>query len=193
MHRRTRDTTMTITPETFERVALEDPDGRWELHCGRLRNKPGMTTRHNHTGRALGYLLLRQLPWDAYEVCVDTAYVRVSPTRTYIPDVLVVPRALLERMERDQPTRLEVYGDPLPLVVEVWSPSTGKEGRDEKVPGYQARGDAEIWLIHPGERTLRAWVRGSDGAYTERAYRGGIVRPAALPGVTIDLDELFRL
>jgi hypothetical protein len=28
--------------------------------------------------------------------------------------------------------------------------------------------------------------------YTEHAYRGGAIRPVALPNVRIDLDELFR-
>lgn len=184
---------MAITQQTFERVALEDPDGKWELHCGTLRSKPGMTTRHNHTGRILGFWLQQQLPLDRYEGSSDTAYVRLSPTQSYIPDVAVIPMELLRRKDRDEPNRLEVYGDPLPLIVEVWSPSTGKEDLTQKLPGCQARGDAEIWLIHPRERTLRAWVRGPDGTYTEHVHHGGLVRPSALPGVTIDLDELSRL
>jgi Uma2 family endonuclease len=184
---------MAITEETFERVALEDPDGKWELHCGRLRSKPGMTMRHTEVGVVLAFRLQQQLSFADYLVSGDRSYVRFSPTRTYIPDVVVIPRALVERMKREQPDRLEVHIEPMPLVVEVWSPSTGKEDLTEKLPGYQARGDAEIWLLHPGERTLRAWVRQPDGTYTEHVYHGGLVRPAALPGVTIDLDELFRL
>jgi Uma2 family endonuclease len=184
---------MPISEATFERVALEDPDGKWELHCGRLRSKPGMTTRHNLTGVVLAFRLQQQLPLDQYVVSGDRAYVRFSPTRTYIPDVVVIPRAVIDRKEREEPDRLEVHNEPMPLVVEVWSPSTGKEDLTEKLPGYQERGDAEIWLLHPGERTLRAWVRQADGSYVEHGYRGGVVRPSTLPGVSIDLDELFRL
>lgn len=184
---------MPVSEETFERVALEDPDGKWELHCGRLRNKPGMTARHNHIGRKLGFRLQQQLPLDMYEVSVDSAYVRVSPERSYIPDVAVVPTVLIRWLDSEHPTRLEVYQEPLPLIVEVWSPSTGKEDLNEKLPGYQERGDAEIWLIHPRERTLHAYVRQPNGNYVEHLHRGGIVQPAALPNVSIDLDELFRL
>ena len=184
---------MPISETTFERVALEDPDGKWELHCGRLRSKLGMTAKHNSIGDRLAFRLQLQLAVDAYRVTGDRAYVRVSETRTYIPDVAVIPMSLVERMEREQPSHLEVYPDALPLVVEIWSPSTGDEDLTEKVPGYQQRGDAEIWLLHHQQRTLRAFVREPDGSYTEHVHHGGIVRPRALPDVAIDLDELFDL
>jgi Uma2 family endonuclease len=184
---------MPITEETFERVALEDPDGKWELHCGRLRSKPAMTAKHNQIGRILGFRLQQQLALDAYEVSIDNTWVRISATRTYIPDVAVLPTALVERMKQEQPTHLEVHRDPLPLIVEVWSPSTGKEDLTEKLPGYQGRGDAEIWLIRHQERALIASVREPDGSYSEHVYHGGVIHPRALPNVAIDLDELFRL
>lgn len=47
-------------------------------------------------------------------------------TGYYIPDVYVIPIELL-RPQRKQ-HRLDVYEAPLPLVVEVWSPSTGDYG-----------------------------------------------------------------
>jgi len=184
---------MPVSEETFERVALEDPDGKWELHCGRLRSKPGMTAKHNSIGDRLAFRLQQQLAVEAYRVTGDRAYVRMSATRTYIPDVAVIPLSLVQRMEREQPTGLEVYPEPLPLVVEVWSPSTGDNDLTDKLLGYQQRGDAEIWLLRHQERTLRAFVREPDGTYTEHIHHGGIVRPHALPTVAIDLDELFNL
>lgn len=184
---------MAVSEETYERVALEDPDGKWELHCGRLRNKPGMTARHNDIGQILGFRLQLQLPLDQYRVRTDNGRVRISPTRTYVPDVMVVPGSFVRRFKDEHPTRLEVYAEPLPLVVEVWSPSTEEEDLTEKLPGYQERGDAEIWLIHPRERRLTASVRQPDGSYVGRVYQGGVIRPAALPDVSIDLDEIFAL
>ena len=79
----------------------------------------------------------------------------------------------------------------MPLVVEVWSPSTGQSDIEEKLREYQQRGDLEIWRIHPYERTLTAWRRQPDGSYTETLYRGGIIEPAAIPNVRIDIDRLF--
>jgi Uma2 family endonuclease len=77
------------------------------------------------------------------------------------------------------------------LVVEVWSPSTGGYDIDAKLPTYRARGDREIWRIHPYERTLTTWRRQPDGSYAETVHRGGTIEPIAVPGVTIDLDALF--
>lgn len=181
---------MPISAETFERVALEDPDGKWELYCGQLRRKPGMTTRHNHSARRLGYLLQNQLDWGDYEVSVDEALVRRPGGDTFTPDVIVIPAELVRRLDRERPTGLEVYDEPLPLIVEVWSPSTGEHDRTTKLHDYQARGDAEIWLLHPNDRTLTSWRRQPDGSYTEQVYRGGVVHATAIPAA-INLDELF--
>jgi Uma2 family endonuclease len=97
----------------------------------------------------------------------------------------------LEQTLRERPGSLDAYSEPLPLVVEIWSPSTGDYDINQKLPGYQQRGDLEIWRIHPYERTLTVWRRQPTGAYAETVYRGGVVPVASLPGVTIDLDALF--
>ena len=89
--------------------------------------------------------------------------------------------------------KLEIFDEPLPLVVEVWSPSTGGYDLDAKLPEYQRRGDAEIWRLHPYERTLTVSRRLPDGGYAETVHTGGVVRPIALPGVAVDLDALFAI
>jgi Uma2 family endonuclease len=63
----------------------------------------------------------------------------------------------------------------------------------EKLPDCQARGDPEVWCIHPHDRILTAWRRQSEGTYTETVYRQGIIRVASLPTVAFDLDALFEL
>ena len=80
----------------------------------------------------------------------------------------------------------------MPLVVEVWSPSTGDYDVMTKLQQYQFRGDAEIWLVHPYDRTLTAWRRRPDGSYSETLYREGSIEPVALPGVCIELASLFE-
>jgi Uma2 family endonuclease len=86
---------------------------------------------------------------------------------------------------------LESYDTPLPLVVEIWSRSTGDYDIETKLREYQRRGDLEIWRIHPYERTLTAWRRQPDGSYAESFHTEGIVHPIALPNVTIELDRFF--
>ena len=61
------------------------------------------------------------------------------------------------------------------------------------VPDYLARGDLEIWYVHPYERTLTAWRRQSQGIYTETVYRGGIVHPESLPGRRFRSAEALAL
>ena len=41
-----RDTNR-ISEEAYERLALAEPDRKWELRDGVLREKPGMTAAHN--------------------------------------------------------------------------------------------------------------------------------------------------
>lgn len=125
----------------------------------------------------------------SYIVRITAGHVRRSSENFYIPDVYVVPAELFRAQRGTR--RLEVYEAPLPLVVEVWSPSTGLYDVDSKLPEYQRRGDLEIWRLHPYERTLTAWRRQPDGTYTETSFAGGAVRPVALPNVVIDLDALF--
>lgn len=181
---------MTITAAEYERIALRDPDTKWELVCGRLRRKPEMTTEHGYAGRTIATLLGQQLDLHDYTVGTDSCRLRISTGTYYVPDVCVIPMAYVRRLH-ERPGTFEVYEDPIPLVVEVWSPSTGDYDIDDKLREYQLRGDAEIWRLHPYERTLRAWRRQPDGSYIETLISTGTVEPVALPGVSIALDMLF--
>lgn len=182
---------MPVSEQTFLQLALEDPN-QWELYCGQLRRKPGMTFAHNDLADLLGDLLKQQLDRSQFRVRVMMGHVRRSAENYFIPDVFVIPIELTRPL-RGRRDVLEAYGDPLPLVVEVWSPSTGEFDVDTKIPEYQRRGDLEIWRIHPYDRTLIAWRRQPDGSYTETHYNGGVIEPVALPNVSIDLDTLFEL
>jgi Uma2 family endonuclease len=183
---------MRVTPEEFERIALADPDRPWELHRGRLVGKPVMSFRHNDFMYLIGLFIGRQLDLRRYRVRVNAGHVRHPATTYYIPDVAVIPLdQATSFIDRDDV--LETYPGPLPLVVEVWSRSTARDDLRKKLPDYQARGDREIWFFHPFQRTIRAWRRREDGTYDETELTGGTVELHALPGVRIDLDELFSL
>jgi len=181
---------MPVTERTFEQVVIEDPEGRWELHRGRLREKPLMSWNHTDVMSYVGFQLQQQLDRRKYRVHINGARVRRSFESYYMPDVVVVPTDM-GIVLRDRPKQAEILDAPLPLVIEVWSPSTGEYDVAAKLPEYQDRGDSEIWLIHPFERTLTAWRRQPDGSYVEQVYRSGRVEVASLPGVTIDLTVLF--
>ena len=180
---------MAVSEQTFQQLALDDPSGGWELYCGQLRQKPAMTAAHNYVSLYLAAQLIQQLDRRELQVRHNDGHVQRSSENYFVPDVFVVPAALVRPL-RDRIV-LEVYADPLPLVVEVWSPSTGTYDIEVKLAEYQRRGDLEIWRIHPNERTLTAWRRQANGTYVEHLQHGGTVQPVALPGVTIDLDARF--
>lgn len=181
---------MPVSARTYTAIALEDPEGQWELHRGRLREKPAMSFTHNQMMFELAFQLRSQLDPRTYGVRANSGRVRRTDETYYIPDVFVLPLALAEWI-RDRPDVLEVYEEPLPLIVEVWSPSTGDYDIDAQLPEYQRRGDLEIWRLQPFERKLTVWRRQPDGSYAVAEYTSGTVQPVALPGVTIDLDALF--
>ena len=174
--------------QRYEEFVRSGVEGLWELHNGVLVEKPGMSWRHSAIASLLGFLLQMQLDLAEYRVFYDSRVRR--PTETiFIPDVMVVPMAYGLSLVDD--TRLAIFSDPLPLVVEIWSRSTGDYDVETKIPVYRQRGDADIWSLHPFAQTLSRSVRQPDESYRESIHHGGIVALAALPGVEIDLDRLF--
>ena len=181
-----------VSQSTYQIVSLEDQDNQWELFDGRLTEKPSMSFAHNEIMVELGFMLRSQLSHDDFVLRVNAGRVRRGERNYYIPDVMVVPR-IATLGSRAAPMTIEIYDQALPLVVEIWSPSTGAYDADDKIPEYKARGDLEIWRLHPYERTLTMWRRRDGGGYDESIQKGGVVHPVGLPGVTIDLDQLFNL
>ena len=147
---------MAVRAATYERVALEDPEGLWELWCGRLRRKPAMTSEHGYVIVDLDYALKRQLDPGEFIVRSDPTRLLAPSGSYYIPDLCVVPRSLKRVVLSVRRRRLEVYDDPMPLVVEVWSPSTARRDRNVRLAEYRSRGDLEIWFLHPRDRALTA-------------------------------------
>jgi len=178
-----------MSEDAYQQFVLTGVEGAWELHDGRLVEKPGITWKHGSIVALLSHLLQLQLDWSEYQVRINEGRVQKPGNTIFIPDLLVVPTTAGSEI-RDQLT-LAIFTDPLPLVVEVWSPSTGDYDIDTKLPIYQQRGDLEIWRIHPYERTLTSWQCLPDQSYQATLYRGGIVKPVALRGVMIDLNSLW--
>src|SRR4051812_48942798 len=179
-----------ISEQEYRDLALNDPDHAWELWDGVPREKPLMSMKHDNVSFLLGHMLQGQLDWAAFRVNVNGGKTRGSSRTYFIPDVVVIP-AMLQRPYEDDPRAFNAFAEPLPLVVEVWSRSTGADDFATKLQAYRARGDAEIWFIHPYQRTLTTWHRQADSSYVEETYQGGSVPVTSLPGVSIDLDALL--
>ena len=181
---------MSVSEATYLAVSLEDPSTAWELWCGELRRKPCMTMPHNTVTDKVGFLLNLALEGLPFEVRIQAGRARRGEQHYFVPDIMVIPIESWRR-QRDNPRALEVYPEPLALIVEVWSASTGDYDVDEKLPEYQQRGDQEIWRLHPYERSLVAWRRRPDGGYTRHEQSTGHVVLAGIPSASIDLDRLW--
>lgn len=178
-----------IDNDGYERLALADGDHLLELHDGVLAEKIIGTTARNNAVVELAFQLIRQLDRTRLRVRIDST--RVKSDRSYIvPDVLVVPVEATAHL-RDRFDRLEVYAVPLPFVSESFPAPENGRGATWRLRLYMARGDLEIWRMYPFERKVVAWRRQPDGSYARVVFPGGTVEVAPLPGVTIDLDDLF--
>jgi Uma2 family endonuclease len=181
-----------ISEQEYLELALQEEDRFWELWDGVLVEKPWMSMRHNAVAVYLVIALGIQLDRNIYRVSLNGDRTRVSSRSYYIPDVMIIPAAYQQQQPfEDDPDAIGAYAGPLPLVVEVWSPSTGHYDVTTKLQAYRERGDEEIWYIHPAKRTLTAWRKQPDGSYSEEVYHGGIVPIVSLPGVAIDLDQVI--
>jgi Uma2 family endonuclease len=136
-------------------------------------------------------LLANHLDPRVYRVRSEAGHVRRPTGRFFIPDVFVVEMAQAPR-DRGRPGILEEHSEPLPLVVEVWSTSTGHYDVQTKLATCRERGDLEILFVHPYEHTITIWHRQPDRTYAKTTVRGGRVQPAFLPNVTVDFDALFE-
>jgi Uma2 family endonuclease len=133
----------------------------------------------------------RQL--DPGEYLVQSgARVKRDDEHYYIPDLAVVPVSPINP-NREQWRGLNLFhlDQPLPLVVKIWSSSTGPVDDNDKLPFYRRRGDREIWRLRPYDQTVIVWRRQPDGTYTEASHRSGRLSLYGLPDVVIDLDALF--
>ena len=92
-------------------------------------------------------------------------------------------------------TEKNIQGTPA-LVIEVLSPSTRRRDRGIKLELYQRTGVREYWLVDPVGRTLTAYRRAADGAFSRAVDRSAAsddtVETPLLPGWSLALARLFR-
>jgi Uma2 family endonuclease len=178
-----------MSEQDYRAFVLSGPQGVWELHDGRLVEKPPMREDHARILSRLARQFQAQLDAADYGVHINEVRVRKPVDTIVIPDLVVVPTAF--RYPDSGWPALPILTKPLPLVVEISIPSTGGYDVDAKIPIYQQRGDLEIWRIRPHDRTLTSWVRQADGTYAETVYQSGLALPAMLSKAPLDRGSRF--
>lgn len=168
-------------------------DARRELIDGTayVREPPAPSRSHQEWVGELYFqvrLALEGKSWRAYVAPFDVRLPKDGEVDELIdtvvqPDVLIVrdPAKLDERGMRGAPD----------WIAEVLSPATARHDQTVKLRAYERAGVLEVWLVHPGDRTMIVY-RLEDGRYGRPSVHGleGRITISVIPGASIDWDRL---
>jgi Uma2 family endonuclease len=165
---------------------LTPEDGpRYELIDGELVLMPAPSARHQDIVSELILLIRSHVKSHRLgKALVAPLDVFLGDHDAYQPDVVFIATARRDRMSEDG-----VHGAP-DLVVEVLSPSTRAKDERRKKPTYAAHGVRELWLVDLDAETVA--VHRFERGEVVTLVRGDALTTDLLPGLTIDLDALFR-
>ena len=170
--------TLLLSFEEFEQ--LPDEPGKAELLDGELLQSPPGKIKHMEIVRRIHVLLMNAVDKGAVparlgDVYFETGY-KFSSRRWLQPDVSIP--------YYDQP-RGDYFESAPALAVEVISESNTAAQMDRKVEIYLSNGGVEVWLVYPDTRCVWVYREG----HAEQVK--GVLRSSLLPGLEIDLAELF--
>ncbi|GAC1354672.1 MAG: Uma2 family endonuclease [Ktedonobacteraceae bacterium] len=168
-------------------VALTD-DGEWyEIVNGVLVMAPSPDGPHQDSVLRFGHYLLIHVEFTGLgKVVIAPSDVVLSPDNVYQPDVFVVLKAHLERVQEKR-----VVGPP-DLVIELASPSTALYDRLTKYDTYARFGIPEYWIAKTATRTIEVLVL-EEGKYRSLGvFRGQERLPSRIvPELPVAVDQFF--
>ena len=174
----------------------EDVDGaRYELVEGNLVMSPRPIGVHQYCIHELLYQLRDQLPdhlVGVAEVDVDLGLVPpVQPGFVRVPDIVVVPRAVLDRQRRHGGL---LHASEVTLAVEVISPGSRRLDTVVERDEYADAGIPHYWVVDLGEPddriTLTAHHLAGEFGYADSGPVVGTFTATEPSPVRIDLDAL---
>jgi Uma2 family endonuclease len=140
--------TRKITANEF--LELPESNLPHELLDGEEIMSPAPTIGHQETSGLIYQLLLRLIP---------NGKVLYSPLDVYLDDFNVVQPDLVWIADGGvcKPVEGKYFKGAPDLVVEIFSPGTGRRDRKDKFRLYEKYGVREYWLVDPGEKLLEIW------------------------------------
>jgi Uma2 family endonuclease len=171
-------TTTLLSFEEFEQ--LPDEPGKLELLDGELIQLPPAKRKHMEIAHRIHALLVLNrgnagVPAKLGGAYLETGY-KFSSRAWLQPDVSIT--------YFDQPGG-DYFESAPALAVEVISESNSADQMDRKVSTYLTNGGVEVWLVYPKRRCVWVYREGHAEEFQD------ILRSNLLPGVEIDLKQLF--
>ncbi|GIX46141.1 MAG: hypothetical protein KatS3mg131_0352 [Candidatus Tectimicrobiota bacterium] len=175
---------------TEERYFAEAPETRLaEFEDGDLIVPSPANIRHQDLVRFLTFLLCGFLSARGLgKVFNGPAVVRLRPGLDYEPDIFVVLREHLHRLEA------QYFSGAPDLVVEVISPGGRNYDLRTKAQHYRTHGVPEYWAVDPEACELYQHLLPADPAapYACRVYASGRLASAVLPGFWLEVSWLWQ-
>ena len=168
-------------------LAFPSDGNRHELIEGEHYMTPAPSLRHQRVSRRLARILdTFLLHHPLGEVFPAPCDVVLSEINVVEPDLVFVAAESAGIL-----TEQNVQGAP-ELVIEILSPSTRHTDAVVKRGLYESYGVREYWLVDPLAETVTVF-RLRDGSLrkTEELDRTRALTSSLLPGLTIDLDDVF--
>ena len=175
-------------PMTYAEYALLPQDrNRYEVLDGELFMTPSPSVRHQVAAFELASILRDHVSRHKLgRVLVAPMDVMLSETNIVQPDILFL------RTDRVPPGDADNVRVAPNLIVEVISPSTAKEDREDKRTVYARHGVAHYWIVDPGLRTLEMYSLAGESYELTAEYSGDASAASPLfPGLSIPLTQIW--
>lgn len=153
----------------LDEVPDDDPN-RYEIIDGRVYVSPPPVFGHQSALTRLVVLLDAVKP-DGFEVVGGVGF-QVGERTVLVPDLVVT---------HPHPYDTKYVTDPLPLAVEVISPSSRRHDRVRKLRVYSRAGVGAYWIVDPAEPSLLVFERQGDRLAETARVRGDEAYAATLP------------
>lgn len=164
---------------------------RVELIVGKIfKMSPAPSSKHQYIIAAVNasiFTYLKGRPCKVFPAPFDV----VLPSQSGVEDTVVQPDISVI-CDASKITEKGCSGAP-DLIVEVISKSSVSRDLHEKYAVYEQAGVKEYWIVQPQDRTLTIFTLDASGNYqpSKPLTQGDIVTSRILPGLQLDLNELF--
>jgi Uma2 family endonuclease len=162
-----------------------------ELILGKVfKMSPAPTSQHQHIAVVLSSSMYHATRGNRCRV-FSAPFDVILPVTPGVSNTVVQPDVTVV-CDVSKITEQGCNGTP-DLVVEIVSKSSVTKDLHEKFNVYEQARVREYWVVHPMDRTLVVFVLDEKGRYqpSKPLTKGDIVTSHVLPGLAVDLNELF--